>query len=67
VENLLSMKAILWLFALIFGLKVNFHKSKLFGINLENEFQDLAATFSKVYRIDKFPFIYLCLVLFLKK
>jgi hypothetical protein len=61
VENLLSIKAILRLFALIYGLKVNFHKSKRFRINLKDGFQDLATTFSKVYRIDKFPFIYLCL------
>ncbi|MCI39933.1 LINE-1 reverse transcriptase like, partial [Trifolium medium] len=35
VENLWCMKAILRWFELISGLKVKFHKSKLYGINLE--------------------------------
>jgi hypothetical protein len=39
-------------------LKVNFHKSKLFGINLEDGFLDVAAGFLKC-RIGNFPFIYL--------
>ncbi|PNX93719.1 ribonuclease H [Trifolium pratense] len=58
VKNLWCMKAILRWFELISGLKVNFHKSKLFGINLEDGFLDLAASFLKC-RIGNFPFIYL--------
>lgn len=33
-ENLWSIKAILWSFELVSGLRVNFNKSKLFGINV---------------------------------
>ncbi|MCH95804.1 RNA-directed DNA polymerase (Reverse transcriptase) [Trifolium medium] len=58
VENLWCMKAILRWFELISGLKVNFYKSKLFGINLEDGFLDLAASFLKC-KIGIFPFIYL--------
>jgi hypothetical protein len=62
VENLWSMKAILRWFELISGVKVNFFKSKLFGIYLEDGFLDLAASTFLKCRIGKLPFIYLGLL-----
>ncbi|MCH84201.1 RNA-directed DNA polymerase (Reverse transcriptase) [Trifolium medium] len=44
VENLWSMKAILRWFELISDLKVNFHKSMLVGVNVENSFLTGAAS-----------------------
>ncbi|GAU51438.1 hypothetical protein TSUD_413380, partial [Trifolium subterraneum] len=58
VENLWTMKAILRWFELISGLKVNFFKSRLFGVNVENAFMDQAASFLHCKKGD-FPFIYL--------
>jgi hypothetical protein len=45
VENLWSMKAILRLFEVISGLKVNFSKSNIFGVNVHNSFLEGAASF----------------------
>jgi hypothetical protein len=58
VENLWSMKAILKWFELISGLKVNFFKSKLIGINVEACFLESAALFLKCV-VGQLPFIYL--------
>jgi hypothetical protein len=58
VENLWSMKAILRWFELISGLKVNFSKSSLFGVNVDNTFLDHAASFLHC-KLGSFPFIYL--------
>ncbi|GAU38174.1 hypothetical protein TSUD_264000 [Trifolium subterraneum] len=58
VENLWTTKAILRWFELISGLKVNFFKSKLFGINVEDDFLSSAAAFLKC-NVERLPFIYL--------
>jgi hypothetical protein len=58
VENLWSMKAILRWFELMSGLKVNFSKSCLFGVNVDNTFLDHAASFLHC-KLGSFPFIYL--------
>jgi hypothetical protein len=58
VENLWTMKAILKWFELISGLKVNFLKSKLIGINVEASFLDSAASFLKCV-VGLLPFTYL--------
>ncbi|PNY13366.1 ribonuclease H [Trifolium pratense] len=58
VENLWTMKAILRWFELISGLKVNFFKSRLFGVNVCNAFKDQAASFLHCKK-GNFPFVYL--------
>ncbi|MCI06917.1 LINE-1 reverse transcriptase like, partial [Trifolium medium] len=58
VENLWTMKAILRWFELISGLKVNFFKSRLFGVNVCNAFMDQAASFLHCKK-GNFPFVYL--------
>jgi hypothetical protein len=58
VENLWTMKAILKWFELISGHKVNFFKSKLFGINVEEGFLASATSFLKCI-VGWLPFIYL--------
>jgi hypothetical protein len=58
VDNLWTLKSILRGFELASGLKVNFLKSCLYGINVENSFLDLASTFLNCIRGD-LPFIYL--------
>lgn len=45
LENLWAMKAILRCFELVSCLKVNFHKSRVIGINVEQNFQQEAALF----------------------
>jgi hypothetical protein len=57
VENLWAMKAILRWFELISGLKVNFSKSCLVGINVGSDFMDEAANFLHC-KIGKISFIY---------
>jgi hypothetical protein len=56
VENLWTMKAILKWFELISGHKVNFFKSKLFGINVEEGFLASATSFLK-WIVGRLPFI----------
>jgi len=52
-----SLKAILILFEIIFGLKVNFHKSLLVGINVEEYWLlEYAAVFN--CKVGQLPFIY---------
>jgi hypothetical protein len=58
VENLWTMKAILKWFELISGLKVNFFKGKLFGINVDECLLASAALFLKCM-VGRLPFIYL--------
>jgi hypothetical protein len=58
VENLWSMKAILRCFELISGLKVNFSKSNIFGVNVHNSFLEGAATFLHC-KVRSLPFTYL--------
>ncbi|GAU34591.1 hypothetical protein TSUD_15060 [Trifolium subterraneum] len=58
VENLWTTKAILRWFELISGLKVNFFKSKLYGINEGGAFVNSAASFLNC-KVGKLPFIYL--------
>lgn len=43
--NLWAMKSILRCFKLVSGLKVNFHKSSIIGVNVENSFLDDASIF----------------------
>jgi hypothetical protein len=52
------MKAILRWFELMFGLKVNFSKSKLYGINLESGLLSVAAKLLNC-KLGNMPFIYL--------
>ncbi|MCH88010.1 LINE-1 reverse transcriptase like [Trifolium medium] len=58
VENLWSMKAILRWFELISGLKVNFSKSNIFGVNIHNSFLEGAAYFLHC-KVSSLPFTYL--------
>ena len=57
-ENLWSLKSILRGFELVSRLKVNFYKSKLYGINLEDHFLNAASAFISC-SVDKFPFRFL--------
>ncbi|MCH80987.1 LINE-1 reverse transcriptase like [Trifolium medium] len=58
VENLWTLKAVLRGFELASGLKVNFWKSSIIGVNVPNDFMAMAATFLNC-RIGKTPFKYL--------
>ncbi|MCI27846.1 LINE-1 reverse transcriptase like, partial [Trifolium medium] len=58
VENLWCMKAILRWFELMSGLKVNFAKSRLFGVNVDGSLLIEAAKFLNC-KIGDMPFIYL--------
>ncbi|GAU41262.1 hypothetical protein TSUD_97980 [Trifolium subterraneum] len=58
VENLWSMKAILRWFELASGLKINFSKSRLIGVNVDNNFLQGSAFFLHC-KIGVLPFIYL--------
>ncbi|XP_045809691.1 uncharacterized protein LOC123904036 [Trifolium pratense] len=58
VENLWTLKAILRGFELTSGLKVNFWKSGLIGINVPSAFLSMACTFLNC-RLDSIPFKYL--------
>lgn len=57
-ENLWTMKALLRCFELVSGLKVNFHKSRVIGINLEEHFLNDAAVFLNCKQ-GSIPFKYL--------
>lgn len=52
------MKAVLRCFELVSGLKVNFHKSSLIGINIDESFLSSAAKFLNC-RVGGIPFKYL--------
>lgn len=57
-ENLWVMKSVLRCFKLVSGLKVNFKKTRVIGINVEDSFVDLAADFFNC-RSGALPFRYL--------
>jgi hypothetical protein len=61
VGNLWTLKAILRGFELASGLKVNFFKSCIIGVNISNEFLDMASNFLNC-RIGCTPFKYLGLM-----
>jgi hypothetical protein len=56
--NLWSLKAILRSFELASGLKVNFSKSSIIGVNVSTEFLGVAERFLH-YKIGSVPFTYL--------
>lgn len=56
--NIWSIKALMQLFESISGLKVNFHRSQLIGINVEEGWVEEAARFLN-YKVGVLPFIYL--------
>ncbi|MCI12496.1 LINE-1 reverse transcriptase like [Trifolium medium] len=58
VENLWALKAVLRGFEMVSGLKVNFWKSYVMGINVSEEFLSLASGFLNC-RIGYLPFKYL--------
>jgi hypothetical protein len=58
VDNLWSLKAILRGFEMASGLKVNFWKSGLSGINVPSTFMEMACNFLNC-RLDNIPFKYL--------
>ncbi|MCH84503.1 LINE-1 reverse transcriptase like, partial [Trifolium medium] len=58
VENLWSLKAILRGFEMASGLKVNFWKSALIGVNVPSSFLVMACSFLNC-RLGSIPFIYL--------
>lgn len=57
-QNLWSIKAIMRGFELIFGLKVNFSKSKLFGLKTRMQFLESKSIFLSC-SLDKLPFTFL--------
>lgn len=57
-QNLWVMKAVLRCFELVSGLKINFHKSCLMGVNVDNHFLSSAAEFMNC-RVAAMPFKYL--------
>jgi len=58
VTNLWALKTILRCFELAFGLKVNFFKSSVMGVNVGEEFLGLAERFLYC-KVGSIPFIYL--------
>jgi hypothetical protein len=58
LENVAAIKAVLHLFELISGLKVNFHKSRLLGIKVSNSWVTEAAKFLNC-KVGSLPFLYL--------
>jgi hypothetical protein len=58
VENLWAMKAILRWFELVSGLKVNFSKSRLIGVNVSSNFLHVAKNFLHC-KLGSLPFTYL--------
>ena len=56
--NVRALRAILVLFENMSGLKVNYHKSMLFGINIEDSWLSEAASILSC-KISRIPFVYL--------
>lgn len=56
--NVRSLRAVLSLFAAMSGLKVNFHKSLLVGINIADSWLNEAASILHC-KVGKVPFLYL--------
>jgi hypothetical protein len=59
-EPLVYVKAILRLFELLSGLKVNFVESRLFGVNIDDAFLNTVARFLNC-KLGRMSFIYLAL------
>ncbi|KAK2427031.1 SKP1 protein 1B [Trifolium repens] len=57
-DNLWTIKTILRSFEIVSGLKVNFHKSKLYGINLDGSFLGASSSFLHC-EVDYIPFRFL--------
>lgn len=57
-QNVFAIKAVLQLFEVLSGLKVNFHKSQLYGLNIEEGWLVQAAGFVNC-KVGSLPFIYL--------
>ncbi|MCI11277.1 LINE-1 reverse transcriptase like, partial [Trifolium medium] len=57
-DNLWSIKIVLRSFELVSGLKVNFYKSKLYGINLDDSFLRAASSFLNC-GVESIPFRFL--------
>jgi hypothetical protein len=58
IANLWMMKAVLRGFEMVSGLKVNYSKSFLVGVNVSHEFFNSTCTFFN-YRVSMIPFKYL--------
>jgi len=56
--NILALKAVLILFEVVFGLKVNFHKSVIVGVNINDSWLHEAALFFNC-KHSRLPFLYL--------
>jgi hypothetical protein len=57
-QNLWTIKTVLRSFEIVSGLKVNFHKSKLYGINLDDSFLRASSSFLHC-EVDSIPFRFL--------
>lgn len=57
-QNIFAIKAVMQSFELLSGLKVNFHKSQLFGLNIEKGWVTRAAGFLNC-KVGSLPFTYL--------
>jgi hypothetical protein len=57
-DNMWTIKTVLRSFELVSGLKVNFFKSKLYGINLDNDFLRALSAFLHC-GVDSIPFKFL--------
>lgn len=58
IENLWTLKALLRGFEMVSGLKVNFNKSCLMGVNVSADFLEMASNFLH-WRVGSVPFMYL--------
>lgn len=58
IENLLTINVVLKIFELALGLKVNFSKRHLFGVNVIRSFLELVEAFLH-RKVDSLPFKYL--------
>jgi len=58
VDNLWTLKALLRGFEMVSGLKVNFHKSCIMGVNVEVDFLNMASDFLNCQK-GEIPFVYL--------
>jgi len=56
-ENIRILKSVLMLFEYVFGLKVNFHKSMLYGVNISDSWLHEAASVLHC-KHDRLPFLY---------
>jgi hypothetical protein len=58
VENLWTLKAVLRGFEMVSGLRVNFHKCCLIGVNVSADFMRMASSFLNC-KVGSIPFMYL--------